>query len=90
MQPLPENAKRCPNCRTPRPRGRGVPIFLGIAGLIALILFVYAMVAVMRYEESQGSDSSTSQPEKTPPLNRRGEPASSSPAHLFGIFISQY
>jgi hypothetical protein len=62
MQPLPENAKRCPNCRTPRPRGRGVPIFLGVASLIALIVLVYAMVEVVRYEESQGADT-TSQPD---------------------------
>jgi hypothetical protein len=70
MQPLPEHAKRCPNCRTPRPRGRGITIFLGIAGLTALILFLYAMVLVVRYEESQGGDSTTSQPEKTQPPNK--------------------
>ena len=62
MQPFPPHAKRCPNCLTPRPLGRGVPIFLGVASLIALILFVYAMLAVVRYEESQG-DGTTTQPE---------------------------
>ena len=62
MQPLPPHAKRCPNCRTPRPGGRGIPIALSVASLIALIVLVYAMLAVVRYEESQGDDTTTEQP----------------------------
>jgi len=62
MQPFPPHAKRCPNCLTPRPLGRGVPIFLGVASLIALILFVCAMLAVVHHEESQGDDTAIEQP----------------------------
>lgn len=70
MQPLPENAKRCPNCRTPRPGGRGLPIFFGLAGVVALIVLVLAMIRVVQYEESQTDDDpSVQQTEKTPPVN---------------------
>jgi len=71
MQPLPNNAKRCPNCRTPRPGGPGLPIFLGVASLVALIFLVYMMVDAMRQEEQNNPDSTTqSQPDKRPPLNK--------------------
>jgi uncharacterized paraquat-inducible protein A len=53
MQPLPAHARRCPNCRTPRPVGRGLPIFLGIATLIALIVLVFVMVKTVESEDSQ-------------------------------------
>lgn len=56
MQPLPEHARRCPNCRTPRPIGRGFPIFFGVLSLIALIVLVFAMVKVVQHEESQADD----------------------------------
>jgi len=71
MQPLPDDAKRCPNCRTPRPGGRGLPIFLGVASLLALIFLVYVMVDAMHHEEQDNPDAATqSQPDKTPPLNK--------------------
>jgi len=68
MQPLPDHAKRCPNCRTPRPGGRGLPVFLGVASLVALIFLVFMMVQTMWNEEPQGDDSPPA--EQAPPLNR--------------------
>lgn len=71
MQPIPDDAKRCPNCRTPRPSGRGLPIFLGVASLVALILLVYAMVFAMHHEEQDNPDSTTqSQRDSKSPVNK--------------------
>ena len=61
MQPIPDKAKRCPNCRTPRPMGRGLPIFLGVCVLVALIFLVFMMVSAMHNEERDNSDSTQSQ-----------------------------
>ena len=69
MQPLPHGARRCPNCRTPRPAGKGLPIFLGVATLLALIVLVYMMLTSVTHEES-GQATSSSQSDKTPPLNK--------------------
>ncbi len=55
LQPLPANAKRCPNCRTPRPSDHALTVFLGVIGLIALIVFVVAMLKTGQHEESQGN-----------------------------------
>ena len=68
MQPLPDQARRCPNCRTPRPGGRGFPVFLGVASLVAFIFLVIMMVTAMRNEESQTDD--TPAAEQAPPLNK--------------------
>jgi hypothetical protein len=41
--------------------GRGFPIFLGVASLIALIFLVIMMVAAVQYEESQGNEATQGQ-----------------------------
>ena len=51
LQPLPKNAKRCPNCRTPRPGGPGLAITLGICTILALLVLVLFMVKTMHNEE---------------------------------------
>ena len=66
MQPLPENARRCPNCRTPRPTGRGVPIFFGLLSLVALIVLVFAMIKVVQHEDSQADGSVPSVQQQQP------------------------
>ncbi|HUK18849.1 MAG TPA: hypothetical protein VLW65_20655 [Bryobacteraceae bacterium] len=71
LQPFPENARRCPNCRTPRPGGRGFPLFLGVASLAALIFLVFMMVKTMWNEESPADDSTpAAQSDQAPPLNK--------------------
>jgi hypothetical protein len=67
MQPIPAKAKRCPNCRTPRPgSGRGLSIFWGVVGLAALLFLLIVMVQTMRNEDSRsGQSDSVGAPSQT-------------------------
>lgn len=69
MQPLPEDAKRCPNCRTLRPSDRTLPILLGVASLLALIFLVYVMIEAMHTEEKDNLTTQSEQDQR-PPLNK--------------------
>jgi ribosomal protein L40E len=75
LQPISPKAQTCPNCGERHTRTRGVPIFIGVMCLLALIFVVYIMFTVIRNADidsappDQTDQSAPQQPEKPPPLN---------------------
>jgi len=80
LQPVPHDARTCPNCGMPRTRTRRFTLSLGLIGLVALIFVVVVMVkamhdADMRARQQPATDDdidSTAPPPnvKLPPLNQ--------------------
>ena len=61
LQPIPREARRCPNCGTPRTNSRRIVVLLGIASLLALVFVILLMVQVVRNEDLQNQPISDSQ-----------------------------
>jgi predicted nucleic acid-binding Zn ribbon protein len=81
MQPVPQNALKCPHCSMPRTRTRRYTITLGIIGLAALIFVIVIMVKAIQDSDiqsappdspdaEQSAPSAPAQPDKPPPLNQ--------------------
>jgi hypothetical protein len=84
MQPVPRSHARCPHCGIPRLRARRYTIWLGIAGLVALVFVVLMMVKAIHdadiaavLPQAQAADTlqsggpeTSSQPDKPSPSNR--------------------
>jgi hypothetical protein len=77
MQPVTVDTRRCPNCGTPQgPQSRTAIMWIGAAGLLALLFVVGIMLRSIWEEDIENSSpqsttqSSPSQPDKPPPLNQ--------------------
>jgi hypothetical protein len=75
LQPIAPSAQRCPNCGERHFPTNRLPIFLGVLGLLVLVLAAIAMFKLMRNSgvnpapTDQTEQSAPQQPDKPPPFN---------------------
>ena len=72
MQPVSENAARCPHCGNPQVRSHRKQILLAVASAMFLALLATVFFIVRHASNPQSADPDAPAavtPEKTPPLN---------------------